>query len=112
MVASPHHPRPEQTAGEREFYLRLAIRERWSKRELERQFKTALFERAVLHPPKVTPAVTQRYPEALSIFRDASERLPLPFAGWARWSEPLGFLLRDAVRVGPSPAEMATERVA
>jgi predicted nuclease of restriction endonuclease-like (RecB) superfamily len=56
---------------EREFYIRLAIRERWSKRELERQFKTALFERAVLHPPKVTPAVTQRYPEALSVFRDA-----------------------------------------
>jgi predicted nuclease of restriction endonuclease-like (RecB) superfamily len=26
-----------------EFYVRLAIRERWSKRELERQFKTALF---------------------------------------------------------------------
>jgi predicted nuclease of restriction endonuclease-like (RecB) superfamily len=56
---------------EREFYVRLAIRERWSRRELERQFKTALFERAVLHPPKVTPAVTQRYPEALSVFRDA-----------------------------------------
>jgi hypothetical protein len=27
---------------EREFYLRLAIRERWSKRELERQFQAAL----------------------------------------------------------------------
>ena len=40
--------RPE----EREFYLRLAIRERWSKRELERQFDVALFERAVLNPPK------------------------------------------------------------
>lgn len=59
--------RPE----EREFYLRLAIRERWSKRELERQFKTALFERAVLSPPKVSPLVTQMYPEALNVFRDA-----------------------------------------
>jgi hypothetical protein len=38
-------------AEEREFYVQLAIREHWSKRELERQFKTALFERAVLHPP-------------------------------------------------------------
>lgn len=47
--------RPE----EREFYLRQAIREQWSKRELERQFKTALFERTVLNPVKVTPAVTQ-----------------------------------------------------
>src|SRR5580704_12063019 len=59
--------RPE----EREFYLRLAIRERWSKRELERQFKAALFERAVLSPPKVSPVVTQMYPDALSVFRDA-----------------------------------------
>lgn len=56
---------------EREFYLRMAIREQWSKRELERQFKTALFERTVLHPPKVSPAVTQIHPEALDIFRDS-----------------------------------------
>jgi predicted nuclease of restriction endonuclease-like (RecB) superfamily len=70
--------RPE----EREFYVRLAIRERWSKRELERQFKTALFERAVLSPPKVSPLVTQTYPEALSVFRDAYnvEFLGLPSA--------------------------------
>jgi predicted nuclease of restriction endonuclease-like (RecB) superfamily len=33
---------------ERGFYLKLAIQENWSKRELERQFKTALFERIVL----------------------------------------------------------------
>ncbi|HMH14326.1 MAG TPA: PDDEXK nuclease domain-containing protein [Edaphobacter sp.] len=59
--------RPE----EREFYLRLAIKERWSKRELERQFQAALFERIVLSPPKVSPAVRQIHPEALSIFRDA-----------------------------------------
>lgn len=68
--------RPE----EREFYVRLAIQERWSKRELERRFKTALFERVVLSPPKVSPVVTQTYPEALSIFRDAYavEFLSLP----------------------------------
>jgi DUF1016 N-terminal domain len=42
LVILEQSKRPE----EREFYLRLAIRERWSKRELERQFKTALFERA------------------------------------------------------------------
>ena len=35
--------RPE----EREFYLQLAIRKRWSSRELERQLKGALFERTV-----------------------------------------------------------------
>jgi predicted nuclease of restriction endonuclease-like (RecB) superfamily len=70
--------RPE----EREFYLRVAIREKWSKRELERQFKAALFERAVLSPPKVTPVVAQIYPEALNVFRDAYtvEFLGLPQA--------------------------------
>jgi predicted nuclease of restriction endonuclease-like (RecB) superfamily len=59
--------RPE----EREFYLRMTIQEQWSKRELERQFKTALFERTVLSPAKVTPVVSQSHPMALDIFRDA-----------------------------------------
>lgn len=59
--------RPE----EREFYLRMAIQEQWPKRELERQFKAALFERSVLSPAKVTPAVTQTHPAALDVFRDA-----------------------------------------
>jgi predicted nuclease of restriction endonuclease-like (RecB) superfamily len=56
---------------EREFYLRLAIQEKWSKRELERQFKAALFERIVLNPVKVTPLVTQSHPNVLDVFRDA-----------------------------------------
>jgi predicted nuclease of restriction endonuclease-like (RecB) superfamily len=65
---------------EREFYIRQAIQERWSKRELERQFDAALFERAVLNPPKVSPAVRQNYPEAASFFKDAYnvEFLDLP----------------------------------
>jgi predicted nuclease of restriction endonuclease-like (RecB) superfamily len=76
LVILGQSKRPE----EREFYIRFAIRERWSKRELERQFKNALFERAVLNPPKVSPLVTQKYPEALSIFKDvyAVEFLGLP----------------------------------
>ena len=59
--------RPE----EREFYLRMAIRERWSSRELERQFKTALFERTVLHPLKVSSLVTQLHPSAAEVFKDS-----------------------------------------
>lgn len=58
-------------AEEREFYLRMAIKERWSKRELERQFNTALFARMVLNPVKVSPAVTQLHPDALSVFKDS-----------------------------------------
>jgi predicted nuclease of restriction endonuclease-like (RecB) superfamily len=66
---------------EREFYLRMAIRERWGKRELERQFRQALFERAVLHPPKVSPAVRQIHGEATdSVLKDSYffEFLDLP----------------------------------
>jgi predicted nuclease of restriction endonuclease-like (RecB) superfamily len=59
--------RPE----EREFYLRMALRERWSKRELERQLNGALFERVVLSPAKVSPPVRQLHPDAGSVFRDA-----------------------------------------
>ncbi len=70
--------RPE----EREFYVRQSIREKWGKRELERQLKIGLFERTVLRPPKVSPPVTQMYPEAGSVFKDAYvvEFLKLPDA--------------------------------
>src|SRR5262249_28834357 len=37
-------------AEERAFYLRLCHREKWGKRELERQLNGALFERTVLSP--------------------------------------------------------------
>jgi predicted nuclease of restriction endonuclease-like (RecB) superfamily len=63
LIVLSQSKRPE----EREFYLRLAIQEKWSKRELERQFKTALFERSVLNPAKVTPVVTQSHPTALGV---------------------------------------------
>jgi predicted nuclease of restriction endonuclease-like (RecB) superfamily len=68
--------RPE----EREFYLRLAIRERWSSRELERQLEGALFERTVLSPPQASPAVSRHHVDALSVFKDAYlvEFLDLP----------------------------------
>lgn len=61
----------------------MAIRERRGKRELERQFRQALFERAVLDPPKVSPVVRQIHGEAAgSVLKDAYfvEFLDLPAA--------------------------------
>ena len=58
-------------AEEREFYLRLAIRERWSSRELERQLKGALFERTLLSPPQASPTVSAPTPR-----RSPSSRTP------------------------------------
>jgi len=66
---------------EREFYLRMAVQERWSKRELERQFRQALFEHTILHPPKVSPVVRQMHGAAIgSVLKDAYfvEFLELP----------------------------------
>ncbi len=65
---------------ERDFYLRMAIRERWSSRELERQCKVALYERSVLDPPQATVALMQQHPGALNVFKDAYmvEFLDLP----------------------------------
>jgi predicted nuclease of restriction endonuclease-like (RecB) superfamily len=76
LIILSQSKRPE----EREFYLRMAIQEKWSKRELERQFKAALFERTVTQPAKVSAVLRQSHPTALSIFKDAYmvEFLDLP----------------------------------
>lgn len=65
---------------EREFYLRMATRERWSFRELQRQLNGALFERVVLTPTKLSPPVAEIHPQAASIFKDSYlvEFLELP----------------------------------
>jgi len=53
---------------EREFYLRLATRQRWSLRELQRQLNGAMFERAVLSPAKLsTPLRARLLSSSLSI---------------------------------------------
>ena len=68
--------RPE----EREFYLRLAMTEGWSRRELERQMRTGRFERTVLSPPQVSPLMRQTHPDLAGVFRDSYllEFLELP----------------------------------
>jgi len=68
--------RPE----EREFYLRLATRNRWSVREVARQIDGALFERAALGRPKLSSALRELHPSADREFKDAYlvEFLELP----------------------------------
>jgi predicted nuclease of restriction endonuclease-like (RecB) superfamily len=76
LIIFSQSKRPE----EREFYVRMAIQEKWSKRELERQLKAALFERSITQPAKVSAVLKQTHPAALEIFRDAYmvEFLDLP----------------------------------
>ena len=67
---------------EREFYLRLAGRERWTFRELQRQLSGALFERTVLSPVKLSTPLAELHPDAASVFKDTYlvEFLDLPKA--------------------------------
>lgn len=60
-----------KSAQEREFYLRMALQEQWSTRELERQIKSALFERMLTHPASASATLRQTRPEALKVFKDA-----------------------------------------
>ena len=68
-------------AEERDFYQRMAVQQRWGKRELERQIRLAAFENAVLTPPKLSPAVREVHGDtAAGFFKDAYalEFLALP----------------------------------
>ena len=56
---------------EREFYLRLATREKWTSRDLERQLNGALFERVALSPAKLSIPLAEQHPDAASVFRDS-----------------------------------------
>ena len=67
LVILGRSKRPE----EREFYIRIAAQERWSSRELERQINSALFERVVLSPAKLSAPLRELHPDAASIFKDA-----------------------------------------
>lgn len=65
---------------EREFYLRMAVQQRWSVREVARQIDSGLFERTVLSPPKLSTPLRVLQPQAPQHFRDAYmlEFLALP----------------------------------
>jgi len=59
--------RPE----EREFYMLATIKERWSKRELERQIQSAAILRSAPGAKKVSPAVAQTHATAIDEFKNA-----------------------------------------
>lgn len=55
---------------EKEFYLKLCIKEQYSSRELERQLNSGYFERSIISAKKLSPAVRQIRPELREVFRD------------------------------------------
>lgn len=56
---------------EREYYLRLCIREKYSVRELERQINSGVFERAMLGNQNSPPAIKELTQDISNIFKDS-----------------------------------------
>lgn len=55
---------------EREFYLMLSIKEKYSSRELERQIDSGYYERVMISKKKVSSAAIQIRPDAIEVFKD------------------------------------------
>ncbi len=60
-----------KTAEEREFYLKLAKKENYSFRELERQISASLFERTMIGNSKLSPAVRESKNDLSNTFKDS-----------------------------------------
>jgi len=56
---------------EKEFYIRLCIKENYTKREIERQIDSGYYERAILSKKKLPPLLTQEHPQAVDVFKDS-----------------------------------------
>lgn len=71
---------PCKTHEEREFYLRLTVKEHLSYRELERQINASTFERAMLGNTKISAATKALPQDITNVFKDSYvlELLQLP----------------------------------
>ncbi|MEO7979082.1 PDDEXK nuclease domain-containing protein [Flavobacterium sp.] len=60
-----------KTVEEREFYLSFSKRENYSKRELERQISSSLFERTIIGNSKLAPLVREIHMDVNNTFKDS-----------------------------------------
>lgn len=67
-------------AEEREFYLKLAVKNPWPVREVARQIEGALFERAALSQPRLSTPLRELHPQAEREFKDAPT-----FSNFSTW---------------------------
>jgi len=65
---------------ERAFYIQLAIKERYSSRELERQIDSGVFERVLLANENLSAVMRETHPKSITTFKDnyVLEFLSLP----------------------------------
>ena len=60
-----------KTDEEKAFYIRLSVKENYSKRELERQIDSGYYERVILSKKKVSSLLIQKHSQAAEVFKDA-----------------------------------------
>ncbi len=60
-----------ETEEEREYYIRLCIKEKLGKRELDRQISAGLFERTMLGGAKLSTALRETYPNIINNIKDS-----------------------------------------
>lgn len=60
-----------KSTEEREFYLRLTLKEKYSVRELERQIDTSLYERTMLGNQKLSAVLKELHPTIDNTFKDS-----------------------------------------
>ncbi len=74
---------PVPVERRKEFYLRLSAKERYTKRELDRQISASVFERTVIGNQKLSPLLRELQPAIEGAFRDSYVfeflNLPEPF---------------------------------
>jgi predicted nuclease of restriction endonuclease-like (RecB) superfamily len=59
-----------KTAAERQFYINLCIKERYGKRELERQISSGIFERVVIGKQSLPPSKNELHQNIANTFKD------------------------------------------
>ena len=59
-----------KTDEEKVFYIRLSVKENYSKRELERQIDSGYYERVILSKKKTPSLLIQNRPKAVEVFKD------------------------------------------
>jgi len=59
-----------KTNEEREFYLKLTAKEKYTSRELERQIDSGLFERLIISDRKISSVLREIHPKSIDAFRD------------------------------------------
>lgn len=60
-----------KTEEEREFYIKLSIKENYSSRELDRQIDSGIFERVMIGNQKLSPMLREMHPNILNNFKDS-----------------------------------------